>query len=84
MGTLQQQSILKGQQIGKNKEKDLVHELFSFAAKIHESQTAIYYEGKIFCFLIKKKQKFMSKSNPRDHDSYKVYNNVFSILIVLF
>lgn len=44
MGTLQQQSILKGQQIGKNKEKDLVHELFSCAAKIHESQTAIYYE----------------------------------------
>ena len=44
MGTLQQQSILKGQQIEKNKEKDLVHELFSCAATVHSSQTAIYYE----------------------------------------
>ncbi|XP_011165813.1 tyrocidine synthase 1 [Solenopsis invicta] len=44
MGTLQQQSILKGQQIGKNQEKDLVHELFSRAAKAHPSQTALYYE----------------------------------------
>ncbi|XP_029169302.1 uncharacterized protein LOC114939219 [Nylanderia fulva] len=44
MGTLQQQSILKGQQIGKHKEKDLVHELFSRAATTHPSQTALYYE----------------------------------------
>jgi len=53
MGTLQQQSILKGQQTGKNREKDLVHELFSHAAKAHPSQTAIYYEGKVLFFNIK-------------------------------
>jgi len=50
MGTLQQQSILKGQQLGKNKEEDLVHELFSYTAMTHKNQIAIYYEGKIFCF----------------------------------
>lgn len=44
MGTLQQQSILKGQQTERNREKDLVHELFSRAAKAHPSRTAIYYE----------------------------------------
>ncbi|XP_011864133.1 PREDICTED: putative acyl-activating enzyme 19 [Vollenhovia emeryi] len=43
MGTLQQQSILKGQ-TERNREKDLVHELFSRAAKALPSQTAIYYE----------------------------------------
>lgn len=47
MGTLQQQSILKGQQIGKNKEKDLVHELFSCAATAHKNQIAIYYEDNV-------------------------------------
>lgn len=47
MGTLQQQSILKGQQIERNQEKDLIHELFSCVAKVYPSQTAIYYEGKI-------------------------------------
>jgi len=50
MGTLQQQSILKGQQTGRNREKDLVHELFSRAAKAHPSQTAIYYESKVSFF----------------------------------
>lgn len=50
MGTLQQQSILKGQQTEKNKEKDLVHELFSRTAEAHPNQTAIFYEGKIFVF----------------------------------
>lgn len=44
MGTLQQQSILKGQQIEKNKEEDLVHELFSYTATIHKNQVAIHYE----------------------------------------
>ncbi|XP_011630799.1 uncharacterized protein LOC105422919 [Pogonomyrmex barbatus] len=44
MGILQQQSILKGQQTGRNREEDLVHELFGRAAKAHPSQTAIYYE----------------------------------------
>nr|XP_012229480.1 PREDICTED: N-(5-amino-5-carboxypentanoyl)-L-cysteinyl-D-valine synthase [Linepithema humile] len=44
MGTLQQQSILKGQQTEKHKEKDLVHELFSRAAAAHPNQTAIFYE----------------------------------------
>ncbi|XP_077271494.1 beta-alanyl-bioamine nonribosomal peptide synthetase ebony-like isoform X1 [Temnothorax americanus] len=44
MGTLQQQSILRGQQTGRNQEKDLVHELFSRAAKVHPNQTALYYE----------------------------------------
>ncbi|XP_012526136.1 tyrocidine synthase 1 [Monomorium pharaonis] len=44
MGTLQQQSILKGQQIGRNQEKGLVHELFSRAAKIYPNQTALYYK----------------------------------------
>lgn len=50
MGTLQQQSILKGQHTGKKWEKDLVHELFSRAAKAHPSETAIYYEGKVLLF----------------------------------
>ncbi|XP_077271508.1 beta-alanyl-bioamine nonribosomal peptide synthetase ebony-like [Temnothorax americanus] len=44
MGTLQQQSILRGQQTGRNQEKDLVHELFSRAAKVHPNQTALYFE----------------------------------------
>ncbi|XP_077254629.1 beta-alanyl-bioamine nonribosomal peptide synthetase ebony-like isoform X3 [Temnothorax americanus] len=44
MSTLQQQSILRGQQTGRNQEKDLVHELFSRAAKVHPNQTALYYE----------------------------------------
>lgn len=52
MGTLQQQSILRGQHIEKNKEEDLVHELFSYTAMTYKNQTAIYYEGKIFCFSI--------------------------------
>lgn len=47
MGTLQQQSILKGQQIESNREKDLVHELFSRVTKAYPSQTAIHYEGKV-------------------------------------
>lgn len=50
MGTLQQQSILKGKQTEKNKEKDLVHELFSRAAAAHPNQTAILYEGKSSAF----------------------------------
>ncbi|KAG5343224.1 ACVS synthase, partial [Acromyrmex heyeri] len=44
MGTLQQQSILQGQHTGRNQKKDLVHELFSHAAKSHPNQIAIYYE----------------------------------------
>lgn len=48
MGTLQQQSILKGLQIERDKEKDLIHELFSRAATAHPNQTAIYYEGKVY------------------------------------
>jgi len=48
MGTLQQQSILQGQHTGRNQKKDLVHELFSHAAKSHPNQIAIYYEGKTF------------------------------------
>lgn len=48
MGTLQQQSILKGQQTKRDRKKELVHELFSLTATAHSSQPAIYYEGKIF------------------------------------
>ncbi|EFN66543.1 Tyrocidine synthetase 3 [Camponotus floridanus] len=46
MGTLQQQSILKGHsfQLGKNKEEDLVHELFSYTAMTYKNQIATYYE----------------------------------------
>ncbi|XP_032666149.1 mycosubtilin synthase subunit C [Odontomachus brunneus] len=44
MGTLQQQSVLKGLQTGWDKEKDLVHELFVRAAAVHPNKTAIYYE----------------------------------------
>ncbi|XP_018403118.1 PREDICTED: tyrocidine synthase 1-like isoform X2 [Cyphomyrmex costatus] len=44
MGTLQQQSILQGQHTGRNQKKDLVHELFSHAAKSHPNQIAIYYK----------------------------------------
>ncbi|EZA51013.1 Tyrocidine synthase [Ooceraea biroi] len=45
MGTLQQQSILKGLQIENDKEKKLVHELFSCTAAAHPNQTAIRYEN---------------------------------------
>jgi hypothetical protein len=48
MGTLQQQSILKGLQIENDKKKVLVHELFSCIARDHPNQTAIYHESKIF------------------------------------
>lgn len=47
MGTLQQQSVLKGLQIdgGKNEEGALLHKLFSQAATKYSNQVAIYYEG---------------------------------------
>ncbi|XP_018371553.1 PREDICTED: mycosubtilin synthase subunit C-like [Trachymyrmex cornetzi] len=44
MSTLQQQSILQGQQTGRSQKKDLLHELFSSAAKSHPNQIAIFYE----------------------------------------
>ncbi|XP_014483038.1 PREDICTED: mycosubtilin synthase subunit C [Dinoponera quadriceps] len=47
MGTLQQQSVLKGHQTGREKEKDLVHELFGRAAAAHPEKIAIHYEDNI-------------------------------------
>lgn len=56
MGTLQQQSILKGRQTEEDGKKDLVHELFSRTAAVHLNQTAIYYEGKVFFFSTEKNE----------------------------
>ena len=61
MGTLQQQSILQGQHTGRNQKKDLVHELFSHAAKSHPNQIAIYYEGKKTFLDIKYNKKYIKK-----------------------
>lgn len=46
MGTIQQQSVLKGRLINNaGKEKDLLHKLFSQAAANYSNQLAIRYEG---------------------------------------
>lgn len=46
MGTILQQSMLRGRQISNTgKEKDLLHKLFSQAAANYSSQLAIRYEG---------------------------------------
>ncbi|XP_076673165.1 nonribosomal peptide synthetase ebony [Andrena cerasifolii] len=44
MGTILQQSVLKGRQLDGSKEKDLLHKLFREAAANYSSQLAIYYE----------------------------------------
>ncbi|KAF3424019.1 hypothetical protein E2986_06601 [Frieseomelitta varia] len=45
MGTIQQQSVLKGRQVSNaGKEKDLLHKLFSQAAANYSDQLAIHYE----------------------------------------
>ena len=46
MGTIQQQSVLKGRQTSNaGKEKDLLHKLYSQAAANYSDQLAIHYEG---------------------------------------
>lgn len=46
MGTILQQSVLKGRQrINNEKEKNLLHELFTQAAVNYSNQVAIYYKG---------------------------------------
>ncbi|XP_076622830.1 nonribosomal peptide synthetase ebony [Colletes latitarsis] len=44
MGTILQQSVLKGRQTDGIKEKDLLHKLFNETAANYSSQLAIYYE----------------------------------------
>ncbi|XP_076246650.1 nonribosomal peptide synthetase ebony isoform X1 [Calliopsis andreniformis] len=44
MGTILQQSVLKGRQTDGTKEKDLLHKLFTEAAANHSTQPAVYYE----------------------------------------
>ncbi|XP_003706624.1 nonribosomal peptide synthetase ebony [Megachile rotundata] len=51
MGTILQQSVLKGRQTNGSKEKDLLHKLFKESAENNSSQPAIYYEdddGKVY------------------------------------
>lgn len=45
MGTLQQQSILKGRQVNGNEEVELLHKLFSETARRHVDNIAIIFEG---------------------------------------
>lgn len=46
MGTILQQSVLKGRQrITNRKEKNLLHELFTQTAVNYSNQLAIYYKG---------------------------------------
>lgn len=46
MGTILQQSVLKGRQrINNEKEKNLLHELFTQTAVNYSNQVAIYYKG---------------------------------------
>ncbi|XP_076285853.1 nonribosomal peptide synthetase ebony [Lasioglossum baleicum] len=44
MGSIQQQSVLKGRQTDSFKEKDLLHKLFREAAANYSNQLAIYHE----------------------------------------
>ncbi|XP_043679008.1 mycosubtilin synthase subunit C isoform X2 [Vespula pensylvanica] len=44
MGTLQQQSILKGRQVNGNEEMELLHKLFSETARRHVDDIAIIFE----------------------------------------
>ncbi|XP_034177001.2 nonribosomal peptide synthetase ebony isoform X2 [Osmia lignaria lignaria] len=51
MGTILQQSVLKGRQTNASKEKDLLHTLFKQTVENNSSQPAIYYEdddGKVY------------------------------------
>lgn len=79
MGTLQQQSILKGLRTGNDKEKNLVHELFSRAAtKAHSNQTAIYYEGKIFGFSTENNENRIE----RRIEGSRIYKNIILVKFI--
>lgn len=51
MGTLQQQSIIKGHHVVRKPEESVLQDLFEIAASKNAEKTAIIYEGKKHFFL---------------------------------
>lgn len=45
MGSLQQQSLLKGTSISKKAATTLVHQMFRTVQKKHSNEIAIFYDG---------------------------------------
>lgn len=62
MGTILQQSVLKGRQLDGSKEKDLLHKLFREAAANYSSQLAIYYEGIVIDVIRQRREKKSKKT----------------------
>lgn len=46
MGSLQQQSLLKGKNIGRREANDLVHQIFMNIQTNYSNEIAIIYDGK--------------------------------------